>query len=162
MQGWFHLIFIIIVYWANQIKLETLMKYLKILLFVLPVFMLFACETADPNAALETEVMAIHDEVMPRMGEMNELKKQLQTRIDSISSVETDSIKEGLDQLMQAHKSVTAANDAMMDWMHNYDSDREGMSAEEVKAYLEKEREKIQQVKEEMLSSIQNASELVK
>ncbi|MFD2825685.1 hypothetical protein ACFSYG_04330 [Leeuwenhoekiella polynyae] len=82
----------------------------------------FACITlsasmisCDDNAALRdqynslfTEVIAIHDELMPEMGKLTELQEQLQAQ-DSITSAQ----QEALDKLKES-------DNRMMSWMHDF------------------------------------------
>lgn len=98
---------------------------------------------------LKEQVMAVHDEVMPKMGELRNTQKQLMALLDSA----------GTDSLMAVKYSELAhnlklANQSMMDWMHNYDPNFSGTD-EEVKAYLEEQLISAKKVRENMLGSLE-------
>lgn len=102
---------------------------------------------AEKNRTLQNtwdEVMLIHDEVMPKMSDLTRLKKEL--RKDSVNNLSliTELIK---------------AEDTMWDWMYALQpfSKVEKMSEQEAKAYLDQEMKNVQNVKQVMLESIENA-----
>lgn len=118
--------------------------------------------SADTNdstglGAMETEVLAIHDEVMPRMTEINKLSSQL--RQIKASAGETEEGKpaviEGLDEALQ---NLREAEQSMMDWMKEYGEGKEKAGPDGLKAFYEQELEKIKVVKANMLSSIDAAN----
>lgn len=104
-------------------------------------------------------VMAIHDEVMPKMSEIGSLANQLKKRIDSNEGGASE--EKAIENLKEAHKS-------MMDWMQSFgdrfDSD-EIMDGKELsptkKEWLNEEEEKVKIVKEKINSSIANAKALL-
>ncbi|RXG14261.1 hypothetical protein DSM03_101378 [Leeuwenhoekiella aestuarii] len=65
-------------------------------------------ELRDQYNSLFTEVIAIHDELMPEMGKLTELQEQLQAQ-DSITSAQ----QEALDKLKES-------DNRMMSWMHDF------------------------------------------
>lgn len=127
----------------------------KILLSVVVVSMVFACsKSEDKQKKMIEEVMAVHDEVMPKMDEIMTLKGQL----DSISKVSPDSAKaKGL------YVSLDSADVQMMEWMEKYNPDQvKGKSEEEVIKYYESEKNKIVKVKELTNTSIEEAKAFLK
>jgi lipoprotein NlpI len=94
---------------------------------------------------LMDEVMALHDEVMPKMGKMMKVQKQLNLLADSIATVDLE--RAGL--LRGLAQNLDDANEAMMDWMRNFNPNVEGTEAE-VKAYLEQKKTEIAKVAVEM------------
>ncbi|MFS4468772.1 hypothetical protein [Maribacter sp. 2210JD10-5] len=105
------------------------------------------------------QVMAIHDEVMPKMGKVGKLVGKLKPMADSLG-LESPQGKAMLD--------LQNANKAMMDWMHGFgdrfDSEEilEGKElTEEKKKWLNEEEEKVQRVKEKINSSIAQAEALL-
>ena len=117
----------------------------------------FACITlsasmssCDANAALRdqyntlfTEVIALHDEIMPEMGKLTELQEQLQAQ-DSMTPAQ----QEILDKLKETDRS-------MMSWMHDftdtYVKDRTPvakMTAAELKENIEGLETELDEVKE--------------
>ncbi|PHN95256.1 hypothetical protein CSC80_07975 [Maribacter sp. 6B07] len=106
-----------------------------------------------------SEVMAIHDEVMPKMGTLGKLVGQLKPMADSLG-VESVEFK--------AMKDLQEANRSMMDWMQGFgdrfDADEilNGKDlTDEKKKWLFEEEEKVKQVKDNINSSIANAEKIL-
>lgn len=108
--------------------------------------------TEQGDTGLEADVNRIHDEVMPRMGELYKLKKKLQAR-DTAASTPADKAK-----INSAIQKLDSAYDGMMTWMHQYKPEEHQENAKE---YLEGELEKIRKVKNDMLEAIKTGEALV-
>lgn len=128
--------------------------------FILLSFLLisFSCqkEQKDELAILKEEVMALHDEVMPKMSELRYTQKALMLQADSLMSL--DSLRSAT--LSGASNEIIAANEAMMNWMRNYEPDFQG-TKEEIIDYLKQQKMAIQKVKDDMESSLQNGKQLI-
>ena len=112
---------------------------------------------AEPTIAeLKTEVLAIHDEVMPKMGELRRARKDLMLQADSL----TESNPERAAILNAAADELGSANDGMMQWMRAYEPEFEG-TEEEIREYLEAQKTSIQEVKENMLGSLEKGREIL-
>ncbi|WP_422857929.1 hypothetical protein ACOKFD_10740 [Flagellimonas sp. S174] len=105
------------------------------------------------------QVMAIHDEVMPKMGKLGKLVGELKSKVDTTEVGQ---------QYEVAMKDLQDANKAMMDWMMNFgnrfDSDEilEGKALTEQKQqWLDEEEEKVKVLKEQINSSIEKAESLL-
>lgn len=122
----------------------------KLAILFLPVLVL-ACAPSKKEdlSSLRKEVMLIHDDVMPKMGELRSTQKKLLALADSAGS---DSL--AAQKYRELANTIQLANESMMDWMRNYDPNFDG-SEDETKAYLEDQRKKIQQVKIQMDSSLE-------
>jgi len=129
---------------------------------ILATFLIFtSCkETKKAKEPSKMEnVMSIHDEVMPKMGTLGKLVGQLKPMADSLG-VESAEAK--------AMTDLQEANRSMMDWMQGFgdrfDAD-EIMNGKELtdekKEWLKEEEEKVQQVKENINSSIERAEEIL-
>lgn len=135
------------------------MKYLTIVLMAV---MAVACSPKkqqseeQPPADLKTQVMAVHDEVMPKMGELRATQKELLAMADSSAADSLMAIK-----YRELATQIELANESMMDWMRKFNPNFEG-SEEEVKAYLEEQLQGIQQVSEDMNNSLQAGQEALK
>lgn len=107
--------------------------------------------TSDPVKQLEEMVMAQHDSSMKLMGDIVRLKKLVNEKAagNAAGKVLTD--------------SLTTADDAMMDWMHQYNGDTLG-KLDQTKAldYLNGQKKSIDQVQMRMKKSIADASQYVK
>ncbi|WP_051287060.1 hypothetical protein [Algoriphagus mannitolivorans] len=115
----------------------------------------------DANKKLREEVIAVHDEVMPKMGQLKSLEKSsLQMAEDLANSSEPDSarivaLKELATQLDQAYES-------MFVWMRQYDVEDGEKTPEEVKAYLEEQMKKVSLVNQDIKSALEKADSLLK
>ena len=124
---------------------------------LVPLFLLIwgsAC--SDPAAAQQKaweSVMAIHDEIMPWMGEMNSIAKEVKSRLAD------ETLSEGQSsQLRTALESLESADAAMWKWMNNL-KQLDKLQAEEtheaIMDYLMKEEAAIIALKDQMKSSME-------
>jgi hypothetical protein len=124
-------------------------EFLACLLFIT---FLTACQTqVKTQETLHIEVMAVHDSLMMDMGKLSNRKAKLSvilTQLDSLKnaqiSLDTSNLKT---QIFGAKLSLTKADDAMMDWMHGFNSDYTDKSNLEVESYLNLQKVKIDSVK---------------
>lgn len=110
---------------------------------------------------LEQEVMAIHDEVMPKMGLISALNDSLKSMYThyKIDSVPVDST---LLQTIDNHiKALSSADESMMQWMRNYEKPGPNMTEAQKRTYFEKEKSKITDVRDTMLKAIANAQDFI-
>lgn len=155
----------------------------KYILFVLAISLLaYACSEKQQNHehehhhtettgnarvdSLKQQVMAVHDEIMPKMDEIMSLRISAQQEIkqqDSLTKVnpklEDTHQKQQLDSLLT---QLDDADEAMMHWMQEFDSQMKAKSDEEKITYLKSEQDKINAVKDQMLGSISKGKQLLK
>ncbi len=106
------------------------------------------------------KVMAVHDEVMPKMGTLAKYTAELKAKVDTTEMGQ---------KYEAAMKDLQNANKAMMDWMmgfgDRFDSD-EILNGKELtaqkKEWLNEEEEKVEALREQINSSIKRAEELLK
>ncbi|MGV3600181.1 MAG: viral A-type inclusion protein [Dyadobacter fermentans] len=136
-----------------------------ILLSLLAAFSL-ACGTdkdQEKVAGLETEVLAIHDEVMPKQEDIMSLKTQISKKIQDIDSlqnvgVSSNTMAEQRIKAVDLNQKLADADKLMMDWMHEYRGDSaKKLDSQQAVQYFEKEKERIMLVKQATLKSIQEA-----
>jgi hypothetical protein len=125
---------------------------MKKTVFGLMMMVTFACgnpvvEEEIDIKPLEKEVMDIHDEVMPRMGEV----VFLTDAIDSIMKVEKDTIK--WKELNLIHEALVKSDKDMMHWMRSYESPAQPYDSTSVN-YINKEKEKVIKLRALILKSI--------
>ncbi|RKN83139.1 hypothetical protein [Ulvibacterium marinum] len=115
---------------------------------------------ANPNTEQMEKVMAIHDEVMPKMGIIGKLVAELKPKVDSTEM--------GI-HYEKAMKDLQASHQSMMDWMRGFgdrfDSDEilNGKALTEQKQkWLDEEEVKVKALKEEINSSIERAQAVLK
>lgn len=140
------------------------MKNILVLSIVLSLCMIGCKEEKKTEAAPMVsnqmkEVMAIHDEVMPKMGKVGRLVGKLKPMVDTTAQGK---------RYEKAMKDLQSANTSMMKWMQDFgdqfDSD-EIMNGKELseqkKLLLNVEEENIKVVKQRIESSITNAEALL-
>nr|WP_297786343.1 hypothetical protein [uncultured Allomuricauda sp.] len=146
-------------------------KFLSILICTI-LLLGFSCkpkqenETTPQESQIQKEsqaqmnkVMAIHDEVMPKMGTIGKLVGELKPKVDSTEMGQKYEV---------AMKDLQEANTAMMDWMkdfgNRFDHEEilEGKALSEEKLqWLDEEEEKVKVVKEKINGSIERAETLL-
>ncbi len=111
-----------------------------------------ATAAEDPKSILFAEVMEVHDAVMPKMSEMNRLRRDLKA------------LPESTPETAAAIDSLLMAEEGMWNWMRDFKTlDKfEGQPDATVLDYLNKEKVIISEVSRQMLSSIDRAQALLK
>jgi len=140
------------------------MKYPILSVFVLA--LLSGCGKEgkqDKASELEAEVMTIHDEVMPQMDQIMTLKSKLSKKIQHMDSLQNEGISSNTiaEERMKAvdlNQKLNESDKLMMSWMHAYRGDSaKKLKPESAIHYFESEKEKILEVKQVTLKSIQEA-----
>jgi len=104
------------------------------------------------------QMMEVHDEVMPKMADLNRTSRELKSIAES---TDDKAVKE---QINQQVKELEAASEAMMVWMgelQKLSELRENKSHEEIITYLETEKAEIDEVGEEMMKSLEEGQKLL-
>ena len=129
---------------------------------------LFSCgKDKDKVIELEGEVMAIHDDVMPRMDEIMTLKSQLSKKIVKMDSLQNEGISGNTlaEERMKAvdlNQKLNESDKLMMEWMHTYRGDSaKNLKPAEAVLYFETEKKKIEDVKQITIKSIKDAQEFL-
>jgi len=102
------------------------------------------------------KVIAVHDEVMPKMSYISELKGQIEERMNN----EKDSSVITNWQTMMVNLDV--ADEAMWVWMRQFNSDLDDVALDEALSYLQSEQEKIDEVARKINDAISEAEEKLK
>lgn len=126
------------------------------LLLCLSVFIVLSCNLDQKTGEAEynlkklhTEVMDIHDEVMPKMSTINKLERQLKQKLNDPQHAKADSIQQLIYQLDEA-------DDAMMNWMGTFKKP-DYSKVEAAQQIYAAEKEKIIAVRDKMNSTISKA-----
>jgi small-conductance mechanosensitive channel len=109
-------------------------------------------KTPDAVEKKRSEVMAIHDAIMPEMGTIMKLKKQLKGKVAAMDSTKGRD-KEQLVSFRASIEQLETADEAMMQWMRTYKDPADSVSKEEAMEYLELKEQEILAVKEKMQES---------
>ena len=133
----------------------------KIAAFLIIALVVSSCGNGFDTQAKVDEVLNVHDEVMPKMGELMNLKRQILAKAEG----ETDSIM--VKDLRMLAQDLDEAQQGMMVWMREWSKSsaphvKEESEIEERKAFFTAEIEKVTQVKEAINGSIAEAKEALK
>lgn len=114
-------------------------------------------EKIDKTNLLRDEVIAIHDEVMPLMGELRSLKKELKTKADGL--VEQDSLEnaEKIHELRNIESQLEYAFEGMFIWMRQYKEPEESLDKNDAKAYLTEQKVLVEKVNKDIKQALKAA-----
>lgn len=140
--------------------MKTLLKSLVLLTILASFFQ--ACKNGQnmAAAALEKEIMAIHDELMPKMGDLSAAKEKLTGALASLDTMNANypamktKVGLGVDYLAKAGTS-------MSDWMAGYHVPT-GVSADSLMSYLNGQKVAASKMKETFTGALDNAGALLK
>ncbi|OIN57426.1 hypothetical protein [Arsenicibacter rosenii] len=128
---------------------------------------LFSCGDSGQQEAIdktEKEVFAVHDEVMPKIGEIMKLRKELNQLVgkeDSLAATSASATLLSDEKKAQASllsRQLGEADSLMMAWMNGYNADTlKKLESADALRYLEQEKGKVTNVKEKINSSIADA-----
>ncbi len=141
-----------------------MLKMIKNSFFVLLSFgfVLFfsACKSENKEAEtlLNQEIMKVHDEVMPKMGEINRIKRQLGAYKDEVPD-DNAAMK---DSLINAILLLAKTEDNMNDWMSGYKYPNPEMKHDEMMTYLKGQQDTIKQINNEVFMTIAIGNGLLK
>lgn len=111
-------------------------------------------QEVDRVETLKKEIMEVHDKTMKEMGTLKKLDKSL------FEAMQAGTIEE--DAAQNAINDVRAAHEDMMNWMRNFENpDEMDATEDEVVAYLEGQKEKVEQLDEYTTRSIERAQSLL-
>jgi len=112
----------------------------KALILLVTGSLLFGCSNRkEEKKAIMTEVMKVHEKVMEVDGQVINNRMKLDTIIEKEKRAATDSA-------VILNKKLSAAEDAMEDWMHKFDYEQKGKSDDEVITYMNDQKKKIMAV----------------
>jgi predicted house-cleaning noncanonical NTP pyrophosphatase (MazG superfamily) len=114
---------------------------------------------ADSREELYNQVMAVHDEVMPKMDEIYRLKTKLQEELQDLLQNKSEANAEQIKSLTDKINSLENASKEMMVWMRQFDVQPDSLGHEVIMEGLNEEMKKIEKVKRDMLDAIQSAKE---
>lgn len=134
------------------------------LFLILTSFLLInGCEPKGPseNEKLREEVIAVHDEVMPKIGQLKSLEGKALEKAEELESAEpVDSAK--VEEFKALAYELNHAHQAMFDWMHQYETEDGEKTQEELGKYLEGQMDLVTEVNSEIKEALAKADELLK
>ena len=133
------------------------MNIKRILSYILLVVLMVSCKPKINNDEIKTrydQVMMVHDEVMPKMKPMSQLKKKLKKELINRANNAELSMK-----ITESLSEIEAADEQMMDWMADFKLPEDKSEKAQI-SYLQKEQKKIEKVRMDIESAINNAHAL--
>lgn len=136
------------------------MKLFKTVLGAMALTLMIACgeDNSQQQAfdTLKSEVLKVHDEVMPKMGKINTLITELKDKVDTTEMGRS---------YEKAKLDLEDSHEMMMTWMKDFGSNFSGTIAKDSLAkkiqLLKEEDTKVNELKEKINQSIKNAEELL-
>jgi hypothetical protein len=102
------------------------------------------------HIVLYNQVMDIHDEVMPKMEDLYNMKKDIEEELKNTKGMAAEQRQ----KLEKKVAQIDSVSKLMMDWMHEFNPPPDSADAEEKRTYLERELERVRVVKQAMLETI--------
>lgn len=131
----------------------------KLLLVFATLTLVFSCKEEKKGPTPMEEVMAIHDEIMPKMGTIGKLASELEAKADTTEMGQ---------KYKAAQMDLQQANMAMMDWMKGFGdkfTPQEIMKGKELtpekEATLKEEEANIKAIADKVNGSIERAQKLL-
>ncbi|XWW44650.1 viral A-type inclusion protein [Fibrella sp. USSR17] len=125
-------------------------------------------EAVTPVDKAQKEVLALHDEVMPRIDDIMKLKKELNGKLTALDSMrgtptETVRIDEQKAQVRQLVRHLIEADRLMMDWMDQYKGDTlKKLPEADALRYLAEQKQLINNAKAKIDQSIAQSQNYLK
>jgi hypothetical protein len=104
------------------------------------------------NESLKEEVIAIHDEVMPLMGDLKNYQKQVEKRIEQADSLGIS--PEEIADLKQISADLGSSFEGMFVWMRQFKSSYDDMTDEQVRDYLLEQKVAVEKVNTDIKKSM--------
>ena len=115
-------------------------------------------ENKENESAINKEIMVVHDEIMPKMSEINRIKRQLGRYKESIS----DENAESKDSIINTILMLSKVEDGMNDWMENYKYPNPDITHDAMMTYLTGQRDSIKHLSDDIYMSIAVANGFLK
>lgn len=106
------------------------------------------------------EVMRIHDEVMPVMGDLNRNGRKLKSFMGANENLDENT----LNSIRNTITTLAAADDRMMNWMKNIKTPNElpaGLNQQQIKLYYLSELKNVKDVDQLIVYALQESNDLV-
>lgn len=138
------------------------MKSSALLLIIASFFLTTACGpgSADGNKKLREEVIAVHDEVMPKIGQLKAYERDALAKANAVATENPeDSVQ--VEEYKALAYDLNEAHQAMFDWMHQYEPEDGELTDEELKSYLDDQKVKIEAVNKQIKDALAKADSML-
>jgi transposase-like protein len=132
------------------------------LIFIFSMFVL-ACSNPliEANKEMRAQIIGVHDEVMPKMGELMSLQKKALAQADSLYAQDSTATTQ-IESMRSLAGQLDQAYEGMFVWMRQYSLEEEGKTPEEIKTYLDDQLLKVNQVNAEIKAALDQAGTQLK
>lgn len=115
-----------------------------------------ACGSGPDREALREQVMAVHDEVMPKWGKLKPMKKQILEKAAKLEAADSTDVK--VAELRDIAIDLDAAYEVMSTWMRDWQKNAKPyengeVGNEETLAFFKSEQERVDKMKEQILKA---------
>jgi cytochrome c556 len=140
-----------------------LMKLARICLVFSLVAVVQSCgpNQKELNAVRRSEVIAVHDEVMPKMGQLKSFEKKALQKAGELAAMDPVD-PEKVQQMKDLAVELDHAYEEMFVWMRQYETEDGARTPEEVKSYLEAQMKSVSEVNRLMKAALTKADSLLK
>ena len=139
------------------------MKLFASALTLLISFLVLACANPliEANKEMRAQIIGVHDEVMPKMGELMSLQKKALAQADSLYAQDSTATAQ-IESMRTLAGQLDQAYEGMFVWMRQYSLEEEGKTPEEIKTYLDDQLLKVNQVNADIKAALDQASTQLK
>jgi uncharacterized lipoprotein NlpE involved in copper resistance len=144
----------------------TINNLKKIFFAALVLFCFFGCNNKESEEILQAHIIEKHDDLMKKgdnimlnKERLNKLLSKSEYADSASASLDTESFHKKVNDL---NDNLTKADEAMMDWMNNFNPDFNGKSHEQIMAYLNKQQEAILKVEKQTDLSLEKSNSFLK
>ena len=139
------------------------MKLFSSFLILLFSMLVLACANPliEANKAMRAQIIGVHDEVMPKIGQLMSLEKKALAQADSLFAQDSTATTD-IEAMRSLAGQLNQAHEGMFIWMRQYSLDEEGKTPEELKTYLDEQLVKVNQVNSDIKAALEQAASKLK
>jgi predicted nuclease with TOPRIM domain len=116
----------------------------------------------NPEDSLFQDVMRLHDTAMSKMKKLANYSSELTSRIDSLKKTRSSAKESLTKKYSELRADLQQAETNMNTWMEKFSIDSAQDDTKRRIAYLESEKSKVSQVKDEILAALSKADSALK
>ena len=139
------------------------MKLFSSFLILLFSMLVLACANPliEANKEMRAQIIGVHDEVMPKIGQLMSLEKKALAQADSLFAQDSTASTE-IEAMRSLARQLNQAHEGMFVWMRQYSLEEEGKTPEEIKTYLDEQLVKVNQVNADIKAAMEQAASKLK
>jgi hypothetical protein len=124
-----------------------------------------ASKDEQPKSATDSlyqSVIALHDEAMPKMGELMGYEKAALQKIDSLSKLKGAEAQIWKGRYQALHNQLQKAQAGMNTWMDQFEPDPQNLSPDSLIQYWNKQKTAAQAMRNDIFKALDSAAVLLK